>query len=164
MRDHYQVKFQHTDGRTIYGIYRHDQKQAKPGKVIVDDACLLKAYLVAEEKLVDIPLNFGNEYDNYVEAEYMKAKEISNTVRGITVGKLFSTPVGDGCAFYLITDVGPRNATIEWRSYQGDRWVDQHFGGGGSFSKKMLERFVGQEDFWLDRAIPPMPLHQHTKS
>jgi len=152
--DRYQVKFEH-QGRTFYAIW---EKKAEmlPGHSIVADAVLPRSYIVEDSKLVDIPFpkNFGEgEYDKFVEAEFKKAEELSDSVMGLKVGKLFNTPVADGCAFYVITKVNFRAVKIEWRGFQGDRWIDQHFGHGGTFPSSMIETWVNRQDFWLEQKL-----------
>ena len=66
-------------------------------------------------------------------------------------GKLFSVGVGDGCAFYVVTRVTKKTATVEWRGYHMDRWYDQVLGGGGTFPIDCIEPLVRWADSNLFR-------------
>lgn len=154
--DFYRVKcfYRHEPQNVLFGIVNsHSDEQKKRWKthrqLIVEDAVTGKTWhcpaadmVFEEQKWED-----GNEYDAYVEKEYKKAVKLDKKVgKGVKIGKLFRMGVGDGYAFYVITSVTGNKVKVEWRSFQGDRWVDQMFGYGGSFRKKDVANMVGRED------------------
>lgn len=147
--DHYQVKF-NRGGKLTYGIVnnygKEAKKLAKKGQLIVADAILPVSYVVKEADITDIPMSTTfapDEYTQYVDDEYQKSQVLSDSLKGLAVGKLFAVGVADGSAFYIVTGVGKGpNCKIEWRSFQGDRYHDQVLGLGGSFSKTIIKRFV----------------------
>lgn len=157
----YQVKF--TDnGTTIYGILEQFSKeakaQAKHGMAIVQDAILPKSYLIPLNQLTEIPMEIGrfdsklhkfvyqDEYHTYVTNEFEKAQKLSDSLEGLQVGSLFGIGVGDGTAWYVVTKVNKKTCKIEWRGFCLDRWTDHHFGYGGTFNIKEIERWVGRAD------------------
>lgn len=156
MSDRYQVKFKVKD-QIIYGIYRDPKLSprtppAAPGMAIVDDAILPASYQVKETDLIDVPFgkNFGDdEYHKFVEAVFEQArKRAADLPEGLHAGKLFTTSVGDGCAYYVIAKVNKKTVKIEWRGFSADRWIDRQFGWGGDFPRHMIERLVKANDFW----------------
>ena len=129
----YQVKWVDHKGVTHYGIYVMDQKEYKPpkGYAAVEDAILPVSHFVHKSMLVDLPCTFNGEYDKFVQAEYDKAQAISDKIKGkVAVGSMFSLPVGDGRACYVITKVAGKTCDVEWRGFSLDRWHDHYFGGG----------------------------------
>jgi len=72
--------------------------------------------------------------------EHLKASK--NATEGVVKDKLFSTHVGDGSAFYVVTKVSKRSVRIEWRNFSPDSWVDQTFGYGGAFPISCVEGHV----------------------
>lgn len=156
--DHYQVKFERED-QTIFGIcetYHEDAKSAAArGEVIVSDAVLPVQYEVREDQIVDIPIELGrcnrktdeyeggDEYRNYVAAQFKIAKQLSDSLPGgVQVGALFGVGVADGIAWYVVTKVGKRTCRVEWRGFCIDRYYDHHFGSGGSFPIAEVARYV----------------------
>lgn len=136
MKDRYQVKFEHPEKGTVYGIAEmygpEAKKYAKKKQTIVADAITPETYLVADDNLIDIDFNFGlSEYDKYIAAEYQKAQAVSDKLTGVKVGKLFSIGVADGYAVYVITKVTKSSVDVEWRGFGGgDRYIDHYFGWG----------------------------------
>jgi hypothetical protein len=161
MPDRYQVRFK-WGAETKYGEVDSFSDEAKPGELIINDATTAQRYRVKDDNnVVDIPLDWsnrkynpktggmegGSEYDQHVDAEYKKAKNVSAAAGpGVKVGKLFSTPVGDGCAFYIVTKVNKKTCKVEWRSFQGDRYIDRHFGYGATVPISQVETFIGFEE------------------
>lgn len=154
--NHYQVKFPF-NGATHFGIaesYSDDAKAAQAkGEVIVEDAILPKRYRVKETDITDIPTGnygpdgFDDEYNRYVQQEYQLAMEHSKGVgKGLKPGKLFSLGVADGNAYYIVTKVNKKTVKVEWRSFQGDRYMDQILGYGGTFPKSQIEHLVIREE------------------
>lgn len=158
---HYQVKWT-VSGVTQYGIAStatYNSKgariEAKPGKVFVEEAITGFTEQIDESLLVDIEMGFpkwdettgdlieGDEFEMYVDAERKKAEKTSEECgRQLKPGKMFFTPVGDGTAYYVVTKVGPKTCTVEWRGFSGDRWVDHFFGHGGNFRNSDIKRYL----------------------
>ena len=153
----YQVKFK-WNGKTLYGIvetYSDEAKAAaKKGNLIINDAVLPVYYEVKDDKdVVDIDSEYPSEVDKYVDNALREAIDLSNSLEGVKVGKLFSIGVGDGYAWYIITidfsqnwycinKVNRKTCVVEWRGFCADRWHDHHFQGGGTFPISEIERYV----------------------
>lgn len=154
-----QVKFVRA-GVTFYGEaeeYSPEAKEAaKKGMVIVSDAVLPKRYMVAKGDLTEIPFGnyeklptggfgFNDELNQFVEAAFKKAQEISDSHPDdgvLRVGDLFSIGVADGSAWYVVTKVNKKTCDVEWRAFCPDRWTDHHFGYGGRFPVADVSRYV----------------------
>jgi hypothetical protein len=149
MKDLYQVKFEH-DGKTIYGIVDRYSKEArklpKSKRCLVEDAILPKTYVVDEKRLISLPTDFGGEYDKYVEGQLKAAQKLSDSVKGFEPGKLFALGVADGSAWYVVTKVKGKNATVEWRGFCMDRWTDRWLGWGGTFPCSQIKPLVKAEE------------------
>ena len=168
MRDRYQVKFVVPGtSETRLGIVEQYSEEAKryaqQGKLVIADAILPKVYAVADNSdVIDIPLGGfkdavwdeelkmrvpTDEYHQFVYGAMKEALRLSDSLpEGLQVGKLFGIGVGDGTAWYVITEIGKRNCRVEWRGFCLDRWTDHHFGWGGSFPKKDIERYVARAE------------------
>lgn len=153
----YLVKFELPHG-TFHGIYSSEQfwldennkKRYPPkGMVLIEGALNGKLRILPEKDMIQIPLKFGRDYKDmdehhqYLEEEGKKAEEIDSKVEGVQVGALFTLPVGDGSAWYVVTKVFKKNCEVEWRGFGPDRYVDHHFGYGGRFSIEEVGRHVG---------------------
>jgi hypothetical protein len=135
----YQVKWTDAAG-THYGIYverkyasnKDTYKGVPAGVAVVEDSILPKLLTVPEKDLVDLPCDFGGEYDKHVDAECEKAIKASDAITsGVAVGSLFFLPVADGKASYVVTRVGKATCDVEWRGYGGlDRYIDRWLGWG----------------------------------
>ena len=156
--DWYQIKYRPRnefgigEGAWRYGIvdqYSDDAKRLwKSGELVVEDAVLPKRWrlIVQSFEIRPLRITIHGEYDKFVEREYKKAYAHSKRTRCL-VGKLFTIGVGDGCAFYVVTAVKKNKAQVEWRSFQGDRWVDNRvYGYGGWFPKATVREDVRRED------------------
>ena len=147
MKDHYYVKWLDVNGATHYGIYAYDQgsyKDVPKGHVVVEDAILPVYHVVDKKILVDLPCTFDGEFDIFVRAEFDKAQKVSDGLGGkVAVGSMFSLPVGDGCACYVITKVTKATCDVEWRGFNLDRWQDHYFGlGRKRVSVSEIRRYV----------------------
>jgi hypothetical protein len=151
--DLYQVKWYHGT-KVKYGIvdkygpasiqYYNEGRQ-----VIVDDAITPERYVINVDALTDIPMTWNpkDEYTQYVEEQYLIAKGKSDALPpGLHPGKMFHVPVGDGCAYYVVTKVNKKTVDIEWRGYSLDRWVDFRYGVGGREKRDVIEALVRRED------------------
>jgi hypothetical protein len=154
MKDYrYIVKWTAADGATKYGVvetyFSTAKKLAKKGVRLVEDAILPTAYEVPDAALVDVKEFYPNEYDVHVEAELKKAEAKSTRVGpGLKPGKLFTTPVGDGQAFYVVEEVKKTKVKVSWRGFSGDRWVDRYLGYGGWADRRYVEGHVRWQDGW----------------
>lgn len=147
----YQVKWTGAYGVVNYGIYEGDGgrgvRKPQAGHAFVSDPILPVLHEVPEKDLVDIKVEFDGEYDRHIEKAYRGAEKRSIDLGdGLKVNKLFRTPVADGYAYYVVTKVTAKTATVEWRGFCADRWTDSVLGWGGSFPKRTIEELVGRED------------------
>ena len=167
----YQVKYRQTHarngervcrGKWKFGLlerYSEEAKQAWPKAYIVDDAITGQLYRVPSEgfEVVEIPTGefkpisfsdedtvspWDNEYSDYVNKEWQKAKAKSDKIQGCKKGKMFWLGVADGCAHYVVVRAGKNTVTVEWRGFGADRYVDQVLGYGGSFPRRVIENLV----------------------
>jgi hypothetical protein len=142
-------------GKTFYGVVFHQDNPDARGRVEVADAVLPKTYLVAEKDLVDIEFNVGrydmkthewvdqDEFHTYITQQCKAAEALSDSLPdGVHVGSLFSVGVGDGAAYYVVSKVGKRNCTVEWRGFCPDRYTAPVIGWGGSFPLHSIEPYV----------------------
>ena len=157
--DRYQVQFT-WEGQTKFGIVEEFTAEAKAakaaGELIIEDATRAVRYRVRDDaQVIDIRLGIplydratnqvvpGNDYERHVAREFELVQQRSREAGPCLVpGKWFALLVGDGPAFYVVTKVGKKTARIEWRSFQADRWVDLHFGYGGTFPRSMIEQLI----------------------
>jgi hypothetical protein len=160
----YRVKFTF-NGEQKFGVVEAYSKQAeaakKRGLVLIADAVLPVSYEIPESEVVDIPYTMqsmgkwnpktgdfegGDEYEEYVRAEFKKAETRANLVKGVKPGAMFSIGVADGSAWYVITKVTKARATVEWRGFQGDRYYDHFFGGGRTLPLCDVEPYVRRHE------------------
>jgi hypothetical protein len=164
--EHYQVRYPVTDGHT-YGIARMHTDEAEfnrhaaRGDIVVDHAVLPGALVLPEHELTDIPytvgslghmdpatrLNWGgSEYNDYITLTQMLATIRSDRAPQdrLAPGQMFYVGVGDGMAYYVVTEVKRVYATISWRGFSGDRWVDRMFGYGGKFRIADIDAMAGR--------------------
>ena len=138
--------------KVMFGVVNpYDKEQKKIWKthrhLLIEDAVKGTVMRCPFAEMGLEKMSYSDEYDTYVEAEYNKAMKLSKKAgKGVKVNKIFAIGVGDGNAFYIVTKIGKSTVEIEWRSFQGDRWVDSRFGYGGSFKKKDIERFVTAQE------------------
>ena len=154
--DLYQVKFTDPAGVTHYGIaesYGEDAERAREsGNVLVGDAILPAQYEVPVGSVTPLDIDDG-EFDQYIEAEFKKAREASAEAGpGVVVGKLFRIGVGDGYAWYVVTKVRRSSCDVAWRGFSGDRWADHHYGYGRKASVKDVGRYISW-DKWADKTF-----------
>lgn len=145
----YQVKFE-VDGETRYGIidqYSEDAKALPEDSFLIEDAITPETYVINKDDLTEISLDeYPNEFSKYVEAQREAAYEASRKLTKFSIGKVFSVPVGDGRAYYKVTDVTSTKAAIEWRGFAEDRWIAPYFGWGGVFDKKHIIDLARSEE------------------
>ena len=144
----YQVKWRREKGEYKYGIVdRFGEEVEKAWKearaIFVEDAIIPDGEWVYydRDEIVPIECSFGNEYDQYVEAEFKKAQEKSKNATGL-VGKLFNVCVADGYANYVVVKENKKTLKVEWRGFGLDRYMDAMMGIGGTFPKDRIERLI----------------------
>jgi len=111
---------------------------------------------MAKEKTYDFtdpnhPNPLMNGWREYIRPfnEYFKQQMAvsDNLPDGLHVGKIFSTNVADGAAYYQIEKLYKNLVQLVWRwELSLDKYADRHFGKGGIFSKSDVEKYVSQED------------------
>jgi len=147
--DLYRVKF-NRNGNWRYGmVYAnapHTIKAWDEGKVLVQDAIKPTTWEIPIDKIVTIEdVSYHNEYDEYVIDEHERARTHSKSLKGIARGSLFSVQGGVGRAFYVVTKVHKKHVTVEWRGFNGDRWVDPVLEWGGKFKKETINAFFASQ-------------------
>jgi len=145
LKDLYCVKFQR-NGSIRYGIvYSTDEKTKKmfeKGILIVHDAIRPSQCEIPVEKITPVSLEYGGEFDQYIDAELAKANAHSAAQKGINSGSLFTVGVADGVAYYIVTKVKKRKVKIEWRGFAGNSYKSKIFGAGGTFDINVIEPLV----------------------
>ena len=153
--DFYQIKLWHKGQkeRARFGImdqYSPGAKKAwKKRQLVIKDAISPSCYLVNADEVEIQPIDicgFENEYDKFIDSQQEKEQKVSDKIKGIKAGKLFQVGVADGYAYYFVVSVSKSKATIEWRGYSADRYVDNTFGFGGTFPLKCIEPHVSFGD------------------
>ena len=156
MPDHYQIKYRYKEQKRSpwrYGImerYNRDSKKLwKEGYVVIQDAVLPNSYKVKYEdiEIVDIPLSppGENEFDNFVTAEFEKAKEKSKKAKTLK-NKMFNVNVADGRAYYVVVRENKKTVYVEWRGFCPDRWVDQLLGYEGAVDKNKVTDLIHRQE------------------
>ena len=148
MRKHYRVKWTGSQGEPRYGI-AEDSVQAeraiKKGFLIIEDAVLPKRECVPEKAVTDIkfpPDERTDEFDEYIDKEFEKARKTSNALKKPGVGSMFKIGVADGYAHYVVTAVKDTRCQVQWRGFSPDRYIDHHFEYRGMFPWKAVKRYV----------------------
>lgn len=143
----YRVKVEIPDG-TFYGhvdTLPRARAYFNRGDCVVQHAIIPKSYVIPISCITEIPYSrdpIGNpdEYDRHVRDEYERANTLSNSLGdSFAPGRLFSIGVADGQAWYVVTKVGSKNCTVEWRGFCCDGYRDQILEWGGSFPRRVIE-------------------------
>ena len=151
--DLYQIKWRRSGSRKWnYGIVDRYRKEANAEwenrrMLLVEDAITPKSEWVSydRDEVIPIKCDSGNEFDQYVKAEFQKAQETSKNATGL-IGKMFYVGVADGSAHYVVVKENKKTLKIEWRGFCLDRYIDAMMGYGGTFPKDRVERLIrGQE-------------------
>ena len=96
-----------------------------------------------EEYDEETHMSIDTEFDRYINDEYKKAVKKSDKVgEGLVKNKLFSVPVADGRAWYVVTKVNKNNCNIEWRGFHCDNYRDGTLQWGGSFPHHCIEHHI----------------------
>jgi len=86
------------------------------------------------------------EYEARFEAAMAKSDALPD---GLHVGKIVSTRVADGHAYYQIVKVNKKSVRVIWRRDLAlDGWKDAVLQDGGSFEKSRIEPMVRLGDYW----------------
>ena len=164
----YKVKYENSKKEICFGIFlgkiidhgSPEEDVAKDGYVWIEGAINGEIFEVLAKSLEDIPNKLpvydrdfekmisGNEFDLFVYKEFQRELENSKKVgKGFKVGKIFSTNVADGEAWYIITKVNKTMISYEWRCFSLDRWVDPMLGYNESIKKVHLNGYIQSADF-----------------
>ena len=138
-----------------YGIVQpysdQSRKEWKKGNLIIEDAITGQSWSIQTSlfEIWDIPQSFSpkDEYAIFVEKEYKKAIATAKKAKGM-VGRMVNMGVADGIAFYVITKETAKTATLEWRGFGGDGYIDQFLGSGGTFPKNRIKPLMVCTDAW----------------
>ncbi len=143
----YRVKW--LQGTTpYYGLYidpQYEDPKPVPAHSFADDAVLPVRYEVETSCLEDIPNVYPSEWTEYVERKFMLARERAAEAKTMK-HKIFTIPVADGVAHYMVTRVHGRSIRVEWRGYSLDRWYCPVLGKGGKFPRERIEAIVQREE------------------
>ena len=97
------------------------------------------------DKETNMPID--TEYDRHINDAYKDhIKKSKEAGEGMVKNKLFSIPIADGCAWYVITKVKKKTVDIEWRGFCLDQWYDPTLNYGGSFPHNCIQ----QHAEWAD--------------
>lgn len=146
----YQVK--HENDFWVVNEYGVDGKKAlAAGKYLLQHSILPTTKIVLPEQVTEYDwINLKIAYEEseiykWFQADFAKAEAVAEALKGpkLQVGHVFSVPVADGGAWYLVTKVLRSACSIEWRGwFNEDRYTDHHFGFGGKFGVAEIERYV----------------------
>ena len=90
----------------------------------------------------ELPWDAQNPLIRHRERLLSAAQEASSKVKGFGPGKMFSIPVGDGLAWYVVTKVTAKTAAVAWRGFHCDNWRDLTLDHGGAFPRGVIEQHV----------------------
>jgi len=136
------------------------EKYWKEGKVLIEDPVTGQETLASlsdieyekmpyswDEQDPDTYLPTGTEYDRYINDALKEHRRKSDEAgEGLVKDKMFTVPVADGCAYYVVTKVNKKTCNIEWRGFCLDQWHDGTLGWGGSFPIHCIEHHCN----WVD--------------
>ena len=151
--DLYQIKFwpKGNPDEVYFGkVERYDseaEKYWKERQLIVSDAITGNVQLVPFDEIEyeKQPLEWGKydketrmpistEYDRHIFKAYKEHKKRDEKAgEGLHVHRMFSMPVADGNACYVVTKVNKKTCKIEWRNFGADQYTDRILGWGGTF-------------------------------
>jgi hypothetical protein len=120
------------------------QYAAKGLLLIADEIFPTSCGLSPDQVVVvkELPWDAQNPLLRHRERLLSAAQEASNKVKDFGLGKIFSIPAGDGFAWYVVTKVTAKMATVEWRGFHCDHWRDLTLDYGGVFPRSVIERHV----------------------
>lgn len=79
------------------------------------------------------------------DTERLEALEQRSAKASGLVGKLFTLPHADGCAYYTVEEEKGRQVRVQWHDIH-DAWQDNILGAGGWFSRKQIEPIIRQQE------------------
>jgi len=89
----------------------------------------------------------STEYDRHVFEAYKEHQRLDEEAgEGLAKHRMFSMPVADGCACYVVTKVNKKTCKIEWRNFGADEYTDRILGWGGSFPIDIIAQQVRRAD------------------
>jgi hypothetical protein len=156
LKDFYLVKWKNTEHPEIpvknwFGIvrtYAFDKTLNKQiqdawakGYVAVDDCIFNICTLRKLSDVIQVKFGSDSEEDLFHSTVYKHYEDKEPSKFG--VGSMFSIEIADGRATYLITKVNKTSVKIEWfGAHNLDRYIDHHFGWGGTFPINNIKRYV----------------------
>ena len=121
------------------------RQYAAKGLLLIADEIFPTSYRLSPAQVVvvkELPWDAQNPLLRHRERLLSAAQEESNKVKDFGPGKIFSIPAGDGFAWYVVTKVTAKTATVEWRGFHCDNWRDITLDCGGTFPRSVIERHV----------------------
>jgi hypothetical protein len=159
MPDLYHIKFwpKGNPDEVYFGeVERYDrdaEKEWENGNLIVSDAITGEPQLVPVDQIEygeqdpETRMPISTEYDRHILKAYKEhVRRDKEAGEGLKKDRMFSMPVADGCACYVVTKVNKKTCRIEWRNFGADRYYDRVLGWGGTFDKSIIEQQVGYAD------------------
>ena len=162
LSDLYLVKFKNIVNPDVpikdwYGVvrqYGYTEKEKKTiqkawdnGSIIVDDCIFPRAYALTLADAEPVEMSFSPEEDSDYKFHADVLKHFEDRVpEKFGAGSMFSLPVADGRATYLVRAIQGNNANIDWfGAMNQDRYTDHHFGWGGKFPAAEVKNYVERE-------------------
>jgi len=132
----------------------------KEGKVLLEDPVTGQVTLAEldaieyeeqpynwDETDPDTYMDIGTEYDRYVNDAFKEhIRKSDEADDGVVKDKMFTVPVADGSAYYVVTKVNKKSVDIEWRGFCPDQWHDGTLGWGGNFPMHCIEQHCNWAD------------------
>ena len=120
------------------------KKAARHGELLVNDAVLPVCYRIRPRDVTVVKRTWDEKdpVQKFRERAFQSARRVAKRIRQFGAGKLFNLPVADGLAWYVLTKVTARTATVQWRGFQGDGWKDITLGYRGIFPRPIIEAHV----------------------
>jgi|WetSurMetagenome_2_1015567.scaffolds.fasta_scaffold158759_2 hypothetical protein len=100
------------------------------------------------------PINWHDwsSANKIMDRNWQRLEKCDSNARALNtvIGRYFRVPCADGYAVYQIISETRTRVILQPVTGIGDDWQDHHFGGGGSFSKPDILRYLKQEDGWKE--------------
>lgn len=150
----FEVSYKDKDGNTRYARiekFEDDfEEHFNAGCYLVSDNILPKMLSLPIDDCTPHEINYSDwqndPMEKWVRADQEAAKALAakNPSDRLCKNDLFSLPVADGAAHYVVTKVNKKTVDIEWRGWCADRYTDRILGWGGRFRREDIERLVLQ--------------------
>jgi len=132
------------------------KEAAGQGELLVNDIVLPVCYRMRPRDVTVVKCTWDEKdpIQKLRERAFQAARALAKSTLQFGTGKMFSLPVADGLAWYVVTKVTARTATVEWRGFQADEWKDATLGCRGTFPRPVIEQHVRRYE-GLERIFGP---------